>query len=145
MFFLINYYFSQSRTDKQNVALVVQSGAAARRGADKGEYLYTISRPNTGLQLTQESLSEIKKRFRKITPQKAEPIWKDLFNSSKTNCSHIYWLVDILRHFAKLFANNLFFRYGNCRTTNLGIDCQFGLRQRTYNVLSGSVLIIYLR
>ena len=101
MFFLINYYFSQSRTDKQNVALVVQSGAAARRGADKGEYLYTISRPNTGLQLTQESLSEIKKRFRKITPQKAEPIWKDLFNSSKTNCSHIYWFVDILRQFEK--------------------------------------------
>ena len=87
--------FLQGRKGKQNATLVVQSGTAARRGADKGESLYTISRPNTGLQLRQESLAEIKKKSRKVTPDEAEPIWNELFTSSKTNCLHIYWFVDV--------------------------------------------------
>lgn len=27
----------------------------------------------------------------------------------------------------------------------MGVDCQFGLRQRTYNVLSGSVLSVWTK
>lgn len=71
--------------------LVVQSGTAARRGADKGEALYTISRPNTGLQGKQESINEIKKRARKVTKDEAEPIWNTIYNITKHNCLHTYW------------------------------------------------------
>ncbi|KAK4029142.1 protein strawberry notch [Daphnia magna] len=120
------YVSKESRYLKQTPSLVVQSGTAARRGLDKGESLYTISRPNTGLQLRQESLGEIKKKYRKIEADEAEPLWIDLFTSSKTNCMHIHW-------------------FGKCRQKTLGVDCQFGLRQRTYNVLSGSVLSVWTK
>lgn len=83
----------QARNGKHTATLVIQSGTAARRGADKGEALYTISRPNTGLQLRQESLQEIKKKSRKVTPDEAEPLWNDLYHASKTECLHSYWFV----------------------------------------------------
>lgn len=73
--------------------LVVQSGTAARRGADKGEALYTISRPNTGTQVKQESINEIKKKSRKVTPDEAEPIWNAIYNLTKSDCIHKYWYV----------------------------------------------------
>lgn len=120
------YISQQARNGKHNTILVVQSGTVARRGADKGEQCYTISRPNTGLQLRQETLSEIRKKFKKVTPDEAQPIWTDQYNSSKTECFHTYW-------------------NGRCRSKAVGFDCQYGLRQRTYNVLSGSVLSVWTK
>lgn len=74
--------------------LVVQSGTVARRGSDKGEQHYTVYRPNLGLQLRQETLTEIKKKSRKVTPDEAEPFWNAQFASSKSECLHAYWYVD---------------------------------------------------
>lgn len=37
------------------------------------------------------------------------------------------------------------YRFGKCRQKTMGVDCQFGLRQRTYNVLSGSVLSVWTK
>lgn len=81
------------------VFLAVQSGTAARRGADKGEALYTISRPNTGLQVKQESINEIKKKARKVTPDEAEPIWNAIYNVTNTDCIHTYWYLEIYSTF----------------------------------------------
>lgn len=36
-------------------------------------------------------------------------------------------------------------RRGNCKNVSLGLDCEVGLRKRTYNVLSGSVLSVWSR
>jgi hypothetical protein len=36
-------------------------------------------------------------------------------------------------------------RRGNCKLVTLGQDCEVGLRRRTYNVLSGSVLSVWSR
>nr|CAH0110931.1 unnamed protein product [Daphnia galeata] len=127
------YVSKEPRYLKQTPSLVVQSGTAARRGLEKGESLYTISRPNTGLQLRQESLAEIKKKYKKVEPNDAKPLWVDLFASSKTECIHTYWYI------------SQFYKYGKCRQKTMGIDCQFGLRQRSYNVLSGSVLSVWTK
>lgn len=37
------------------------------------------------------------------------------------------------------------FRRGNCKLVTVGQDCEVGLRRRTYNVLSGSVLSVWSR
>lgn len=37
------------------------------------------------------------------------------------------------------------FRRGNCKLVTIGQDCEVGLRRRTYNVLSGSVLSVWSR
>lgn len=37
------------------------------------------------------------------------------------------------------------FRRGNCKNVTLGLDCEVGLRRRTYNVLAGSVLSVWTR
>lgn len=37
------------------------------------------------------------------------------------------------------------FRRGNCKNVSLGLDCEVGLRRRTYNVLAGSVLSVWTR
>lgn len=36
-------------------------------------------------------------------------------------------------------------RRGNCKNVTLGMDCEVGLRRRTYNVLAGSVLSVWAR
>jgi hypothetical protein len=43
------------------------------------------------------------------------------------------------------FTSMVIHRYGKCRQKTMGIDCQFGLRQRSYNVLSGSVLSVWTK
>ena len=36
-------------------------------------------------------------------------------------------------------------RRGNCKNVTLGMECEIGLRRRTYNVLAGSVLSVWTR
>jgi len=72
---------------KPTASLVVQ-GTAARRG---GEQTYTIIRPNSGYQVRQETLSEIKRKGgRKVQLDEAEPHWKALFNATKAGCLHVF-------------------------------------------------------
>lgn len=81
---------------------------------------YTIYRPNTGfqvsrvahsirhlkicearwcnicfvlLQLRQETLSELEKKYRKVEAADAEKPWKEQFDTSENTCSHAYWYV----------------------------------------------------
>ena len=44
------------------------------------------------------------------------------------------------------FSNVYFYtfnRKGNCKTKTLGMQCEVGLRRKTYNVLAGSVLSVW--
>lgn len=56
----------------------------------------------------------------------AESAWVQQYDASVNTCSHAYWR-------------------GNCRNVSLGHDCEVGLRRRTYNVVSGSVLSVWSR
>jgi hypothetical protein len=66
------------------------------------------------------------KKYKKVSSDEAQPHWQQQFNASLDTCSHAYWR-------------------GNCRTSSLGLDCEVGLRRRTYHVLAGSVLAVWSR
>jgi hypothetical protein len=49
-------------------------------------------------------------------------------------------------HLLQTLTGTCFFdRRGNCKNVTLGLDCEVGLRRRTYNVLAGSVLSVWSR
>lgn len=90
-------------------------------------YFYVSSRrPNTGLQMRQESLGELEKKYKKVPSEEAETHWSQQYDASVDTCSHAYWR-------------------GNCKNVTLGMDCEVGLRRRSYNVLAGSVLSVWSR
>lgn len=78
------------------------------------------------MQLRQESLGELEKKYKKVSADEAEPHWTQQYEASVNTCSHAYWS-------------------GNCKNSTLGIDCEVGLRRRSYNVLAGSVLSVWSR
>ncbi|XP_063396548.1 protein strawberry notch homolog 1-like [Mytilus trossulus] len=90
----------------------------------KKEKLYDVYRPNTGRQPHPESLTGLLKRYKKVLPDNAQKWWEDQYISSAVNCSHAFWK-------------------GNCKKTALGLQCDVGLRTRTFHVLSGSVLSVW--
>nr|CAD7429285.1 unnamed protein product [Timema monikensis] len=123
------YLSHQVRNDKQTAILAV-SMVAPNTGLDpkknKKDQFFTIYRPNTGLQLRQETFGELEKKYKKVTPKEAQKSWEEQYESSSNTCSHAYWS-------------------GNCKSVTLGLDCEIGLRSRKYNVLSGSVLSVWTR
>ncbi|KAH6933665.1 hypothetical protein HPB50_017430 [Hyalomma asiaticum] len=115
------YYLSnQVRCGKKTAVLAVAD--QARRSKEKKEKLFRLYRPNTGLQVRQESLAELKSKYKKAT----QPHWQEQYESSENTCSHIYW-------------------YNSCRKKTMGMVCEIGLRRRTYHVLSGSVLAVWAK
>ncbi|XP_016121156.1 protein strawberry notch homolog 1-like, partial [Sinocyclocheilus grahami] len=56
----------------------------------------------------------------------AKQHWIDQYNSSANVCSHAYWR-------------------GNCKKVSVGLQCDIGLRCRTYYVLCGSVLSVWTK
>ncbi|XP_050441174.1 protein strawberry notch [Adelges cooleyi] len=126
------YLSHQIRNNKSTAVLALMADTSANKKGEstkspsKKDIMFTISRPNTGLQLKQESLSELEKKYYKVETDKAEKHWKEQYISSENTCSHAYWR-------------------GNCKLVTVGQDCEVGLRRRTYNVLSGSVLSVWSR
>lgn len=53
------------------------------------------------------------------------------------DCIGLVVLISLSRYFL--------YRQGNCRRVNSGMDCEIGLRRRTYHTLCGSVLNIWAR
>ncbi|XP_055317524.1 protein strawberry notch isoform X2 [Sitodiplosis mosellana] len=132
------YLSHQNRNGKQTPVLAVMidnersggSSSSSKKKSDKSpskkDVMFKIYRPNTGLQFRHESLAEIEKKYKKVQSDEAEPHWNQLYDSSVQTCSHAYWR-------------------GNCRNVSSGVECEVGLRRRTYTVLSGSVLAVWQR
>ncbi|PSN38080.1 Protein strawberry notch [Blattella germanica] len=124
------YLSHQIRNGKQTAILAVSAevGKTGKKDTEKSkkDQFYTIYRPNTGLQLRQETLGELEKKYKKVSSDEAESHWTQQYDSSVSTCSHAYWR-------------------GNCKNVTLGLDCEVGLRRRTYNVLAGSVLSVWSR
>lgn len=123
------YLSHQVRNNKQTAILAVaveSSSAGKKKGSKEKDALYAVYRPNTGLQLKQETLGELEKKYKKVSKDEAEPHWTQQYDSSEKTCSHAYWR-------------------GNCKNVALGMDCEIGLRRRTYNVLSGCVLSVWTK
>lgn len=109
-------FYVQTRNNKKTVILVKEVNPKKR--------LFLVYRPNTGRQLKLESYSEIKKKFKKAMSEEAKQYWTDQYKSSAHVCSHAYWR-------------------GNCKKASVGLQCEVGLRCRTYYVLCGSVLSVW--
>ncbi|XP_044737863.1 protein strawberry notch isoform X3 [Chrysoperla carnea] len=121
------YLSHQVRNNKQTAILAVEVEASPKKKSDnKKDQLFTVYRPNTGLQFRQESLAELEKKYKKVTNDEAESHWKQQYEASVTTCSHAYWR-------------------GNCRNATLGQECEVGLRRRQYHILAGSVLSVWAR
>lgn len=67
--------------------------------------MFQLYRPNTGLQVKHESLTEVEKKYRKVTTDEAEAVWTEQYDSSINTCSHAYWK-------------------GHCRNISLGLECE---------------------
>ncbi|XP_046831906.1 protein strawberry notch isoform X1 [Vespa crabro] len=120
------YLSHQIRNGKQTAILAVAVDGGKKKSESKKDQLYMVYRPNTGLQLRQESLGELEKKYKKVSTEEAEPHWTQQYEASVDTCSHAYWR-------------------GNCKNVTLGMECEVGLRRRSYNVLAGSVLSVWSR
>ncbi|XP_076254602.1 protein strawberry notch isoform X4 [Rhynchophorus ferrugineus] len=120
----------QARNGKHTAILAIEVDAGAggnkKKSESKKDQMYSVYRPNTGLQFRQESLAELEKKYKKVDSADAEKSWTEQYDSSVNTCSHAYWR-------------------GNCRNATGGQDCEVGLRRRTYHVVSGSVLSVWSR
>uniref|UniRef100_A0A8C5LUG7 Protein strawberry notch homolog 1 n=1 Tax=Leptobrachium leishanense TaxID=445787 RepID=A0A8C5LUG7_9ANUR len=113
------FYLSlQIRNNKKTAILVKEINPKKR--------LFLVYRPNTGKQLKLETLSDLKKKYKKVISDDACAHWKEQYNSSADICTHAYWR-------------------GNCKKASLGLVCEIGLRCRTYYVLCGSVLSVWTK
>ncbi|KAK9727917.1 C-terminal domain on Strawberry notch [Popillia japonica] len=121
------YISHQIRNNKHTAILAVAlENGVKKKPESKKDQMYYVYRPNTGLQFRQESLAELEKKYKKVESDEAQESWIAQYEASVTTCSHAYWR-------------------GNCRNVNMGHDCEVGLRRRTYNVVSGSVLSVWSR
>lgn len=109
-------FYVQMRNNKRTAILVKEVNAKKR--------LFLVYRPNTGRQLKLETYADIKKKFKKVLSEDAKQHWMDQYKSSAKICSHAYWR-------------------GNCKKASVGLQCEVGLRCRTYYVLCGSVLSVW--
>ena len=120
------YLSHQIRNGKQTAILAVAVEGSKKKSESKKDQLFMVYRPNTGLQMRQEALGELEKKYKKVTAEEAETHWTQQYDASVDICSHAYWR-------------------GNCKNVTLGMDCEVGLRRRSYNVLAGSVLSVWSR
>uniref|UniRef100_A0A3P8W2D1 Protein strawberry notch homolog 1 n=1 Tax=Cynoglossus semilaevis TaxID=244447 RepID=A0A3P8W2D1_CYNSE len=109
-------FYVQTRNNKKTAILVKEVNSKKR--------LFLVYRPNTGRQLKLETYADIKKKFKKVLSEDAKQHWTDQYKSSALVCSHAYWR-------------------GNCKKVAMGLQCEVGLRCRTYYVLCGSVLSVW--
>ncbi|XP_077441517.1 protein strawberry notch homolog 1 [Vanacampus margaritifer] len=109
-------FYVQSRNNKKTAILVKEVNTKKR--------LFLVFRPNTGRQLKLETYADIKKKFKKVLSEDAKQHWNEQHTSSAKICSHAFWR-------------------GNCKKASVGLQCEVGLRCRTYYVLCGSVLSVW--
>ncbi|CEF63666.1 Protein strawberry notch homolog 2 [Strongyloides ratti] len=107
---------------KQQIVLLCEIGG--KKGYENDEHLFSITKPQSGRIHKLERFSELTKRFKKISNDEAEVIWKNSYTSSATHCQHKYF-------------------HGKCKTEEAGTYCEVGRRTRTFFVLSGSVLSVW--
>uniref|UniRef100_A0A8D0A8F2 Protein strawberry notch homolog 1 n=1 Tax=Sander lucioperca TaxID=283035 RepID=A0A8D0A8F2_SANLU len=109
-------FYVQMRNNKKTAILVKEVNNKKR--------LFLVHRPNTGRQLKLETYADIKKKFKKVLSEDAKQHWTDQYKLSAKICAHAYWR-------------------GNCKKASVGLQCEVGLRCRSYYVLCGSVLSVW--
>jgi len=88
------YLSHQVRNDKHTAVLAIAEQPKHMKdpkgGAKGKDALFTIYRPNTGLQVRQESRAELLKKYKKVSVEEAEEAWTDQFNASEKVSSQLF-------------------------------------------------------
>lgn len=71
----------------------------------KKDQMFQIYRPNTGLQVRLESLTDLEKKYKKVDSSEADKHWIKQYDASVNTCSHAYWT-------------------GSCRHATVGFECE---------------------
>ncbi|XP_035269388.1 protein strawberry notch homolog 2 isoform X2 [Anguilla anguilla] len=95
----------------------------AEQGRGRNLILY---KPNIGKQAHPESLDNLHRRYRKVTPEQAKDSWENQFTFSFRKCSHANW-------------------NGKCKQVEAGHECWQGMRLRQYHMLCGALLRVWKR
>ncbi|XP_044763313.1 protein strawberry notch-like isoform X2 [Coccinella septempunctata] len=103
------------------ILLIKVERPTGRRGTYETDDKLALYRPNTGKQNQLVTLAEIEHKYYKTDAKEVQNLWEEQYNC--TICSHLYM-------------------NGDCRS---GSNCENGLRRRTYHVLAGAVLPIWLK
>ena len=86
--------------------------------------IYRVYRPNIGQENSTNSISDLKAKGKKIGNDKAEALWKDIYDRSESSCFH------------QLYHNK-------CKIEKGGYICEQGKRKKEVHILSGSILAIW--
>ncbi|XP_076134872.1 strawberry notch homolog 2b isoform X1 [Alosa pseudoharengus] len=113
----VGFYLSHKLRGTQPCVLLAEQG--------RGHNLI-IHKPNIGKQAQPESLDNMGKRYRKVTPEEAKDIWEKQYQFSFSKCSHANW-------------------NGKCKKVEEGQECIQGMRLRQYHMLCGALLRVWKR
>ena len=87
---LLIFCHIKSRTGARAVALVTEGATGTRPGSDIVEQFYSVYRPNLGLMVKQETIEEIKSKYKKISVQQAERYWRHQYEFFQSVCFHTF-------------------------------------------------------
>ena len=82
----------QVRNNKKTAILAIQTEGKKKDNLKKTkDKLFIIYRPNTGQAVKVETLTDLKKKYKRVPYKEAKSHWKQQFESSAKQCSHAYW------------------------------------------------------
>ncbi|XP_055305028.1 protein strawberry notch-like [Sitodiplosis mosellana] len=114
-------FYMQTMGSRQLAMIAMYSKSQkAARGAMQ------VYRPNVGMCTPLVSLTDMKSKHNKVTPNQAEKYWNHQYNASEKMCVHMYW-------------------YGTCKNSTAGFLCDIGLRKREYYLIAGSIFAVWQR
>ncbi|VDK20829.1 unnamed protein product [Taenia asiatica] len=106
-------------------------GDEGDRERRKMKRLYRVYRPNTGMQSEPMEYGKLTEQYVKVSnPTDCQEHWSTIYDESATKCIHLIQR----NHCSRLNVRNPQGRSG---------ICEVGLRERTYYVLSGSVMNVW--
>jgi hypothetical protein len=124
------FYISNQVKNNHRIAILAIASVAATNAtgstigvgtSDLKSNFLSIYRPNTGLQVRQETTESILKKYKKVSYSEAKHHWQEQYLKSATECTHIY-------------------RQAHCSNAR---NCEIGLRTRKFYILAGSVLTVW--
>lgn len=96
--------------EDRNKNVLLGTATKKAKNEKKKEQMFHIYRPNTGLQVRLETLTELEKKYKKVDSSEADKHWIKQYDASVNTCSHKYWT-------------------GTCRHSAAGFECEVRRRR----------------
>ncbi|XP_055332799.1 protein strawberry notch homolog 1-like [Paramacrobiotus metropolitanus] len=116
-----NGFYSSEVLNAPRSYIFLAIGSSVTYGFSKKIVMFNLYRPNTGHQVQQWPLEDVRTKGTRLEIGVAERTWTEYYNATSERCQHAYL-------------------YGHCKR---GMECLVGQRKRRDFILSGSVLNIW--